>query len=305
VKKLLGSLSVAVALSQLCASAHAPVVPFSFAHGYRAATHGLYNVPVSGSSRAFYTSIKTLTGVTIKNTVLNAPLSNISGQFSGVAYYSVSNATSGTYQNFYNFPSVITFGSNPLNNGYLSSIPVTLTNTANSITTNLLPLKIFPTSFGGHAISGAQRALQGYYNGAATSGYNAGINILQHPTGGLLFGTTYYGGGTSFQSYPGFQAFGNNPFASAAVAGNAFTNLQLPTSTASYIQFGKLFRPITNGLVYSTQYYPTNYLTSFGTPGPGLFYGDGRFIIAIGSNPLNTFLYGTHTTILPMPTYFK
>lgn len=301
---------VAVACAQAKVFGHAPLTfAFPLHHGSLVTpsahlANSFRNIPVSGSSRAFYTSIKTLTGATIKNTVLNAPLTNISGQFNGVAYYSMSNATSGTYYNYYNFSSLISFGSTPLNNGFAGPA-ITITNTANSITTNLVPLKIFPVSFGGHAVSGAQRALQGYYNGAATSGYNAGINILQHPTGGLLFGTTYYGGGNSFSSYPGFQAFGNNPFASAAVAGGAFTNLQLPASTASYIQFGKLFRPITNGLVYSTQYYPPNYSTYFGTAGPGLFYGDGRFIIAIGSNPLNTLIYGTHATILSMPTFFK
>jgi hypothetical protein len=301
-KKLLGSLSVAFALSQLCASAHAPVVPFSFAHGYRAATHGFANFPVSGSSQAFAKSIKFITGTTIKNTVLNAPLTNVSGQFNAVTYYSF---TSGGVGPFYNFPYSVAFGSNSLNTGSMGV--VNGTNLSNSLSTVLTPIKIFPGSFGGHAVSGAQRALQGYYNSAATAGYNTGITLLQHPTGGLLYGTEYYNrGGTSFESYPGFQAFGNNPYASNAVAQANYGTLSLSQPLTSYIQFGKIIRPITNGFVFGTIYIPTVVVHPPYGPAMGPVSSTGYFGLAIGSHSLNTSLVGTYRSIpLNSMTYFK
>jgi hypothetical protein len=288
-KNILASFAAVFVLSQSGAFAHAPAFPINISHGFHS-IHVLANMPVSGSSRAFQTTIKSITGLTIKNTILNTPLNGISGQFSGVTYYSLNNASNGIYQNSMNLPAIAGFGANPLNNG-ISGQLTHITDVSNSITGGLPPkvsfLNLFPNTIGGRTVSGAERLLQGYYNQAGTNGYNAGLTILQHPTGGLLFGTTYYNAGPS--SNPGFFAFGNNPFASIPVAqasnNNGLTLSQLPTS---YIQFGKFTRIITNGLFTSSQYITlpfTNYVAT-----PGRAFGQGYFGIAIGSNPLNNLI---------------
>jgi hypothetical protein len=60
-------------------------------------------------------------------------------------------------------------------------------------------------------------------------------------TGGVLFGTTSFlyppGGG----SEPGFLSFGNNYYTSASATQHT---VSLTAPLASYIQFGKLTRPL-------------------------------------------------------------
>jgi hypothetical protein len=160
----------------------------------------------------------------------------------------------------------------------------------------------------GRAVFGAQRALLTEYNAAATGGYSVGVSVLQHPTGGLLFGTNYYGT-NNLASASGFEAFGNNPFASNAVAsqfqfGSGFS---LSQPLASYVQFGKFIRPISNGSVFGTYYLPMQSNPPFGLPlAPGTFFGAGYFVSAIGSNPLNVGLF-MHVIPVPFgsPTFFK
>jgi hypothetical protein len=303
-RKLLTCTAALFACAQLGASAHALVVPIHFAHGFKATNNALANVPVSGSSRAFQATIKSLTGLSIKNTILNAPLNGISGQFSGVAYLGYTNATV-TYTNDFNFPATAFFGPGPLNRGYAVGDQF-VSSVGNSITGGIptagkVSIDLFPHSIAGHTISGAQRILQGYYNQAATNGYNGGLYLLQHPTGGLLFGTTYYSG----TSYPGLFAFGNNYFASASAAKQALSGLTLPASTMSYIQFGKIVRPITNGIFTSTQFFNYPYNPPYSVV-PGHLSNDGYFGVAIGSNPFNVPIFSNglsfpHTG----PTFFK
>jgi len=133
-EKLVGALATALAFTQISASAHAPVVPLAFSHGSASissahtlalihSTHTFVKVPVSGSSQAFYKSIKFLSGASIKNTVLNAPLSNISGQFNGTLYYN--DTGPGLTGTFYSFPAIQAFGNNPLNNNaYGEYVPI-------------------------------------------------------------------------------------------------------------------------------------------------------------------------------------
>jgi len=303
-RKLLTFTTALFACAQLGASAHAPIVPVHFAHSLKVTNHALANMPVSGSSRAFQSTIKTITGLSIKNTILNTPLNGISGQFSGVAYYGYGNA-SVTYTNYTNFPATSFFGPGPLNGGFASGSQF-VSSVGNSITAGIpaagkANINLFPNSLAGHTVSGAQRILQGYYNQAATNGYNGGLYLLQHPTGGLLFGTTYY----SSASYPGFFAFGNNYFASASAAKNALSGLTLPASTMSYIQFGKIVRPITNGILTSTQFYNSPYNPPYSIV-PGHLSVDGYFGVAIGSNPLNVPIYSNGLSFpYTGPTFFK
>jgi hypothetical protein len=264
-------------------------------------------VPVSRTSKAYASSVRNIIEATIKNTVEKAPLNNISGQLVGVDYYSYSSGVSGVFN--IDYPNVIAFGySNPLNNGYVGSISHTVASLNNSISTGLpiikTPINIFPSSINGHVFSGAQRQLQSYYSAAARSAYNAGATALEHPTGGLLFGTNYYSNGTaSFARYSGLEAFGNNSLASESTIEtllNQSRGLILSHPLASYIQFGKFTRPISNGFLTGTISYRTP--PPYGAGSPGTYFSEGYYNVAIGSNPLNV---GTHATGVSLPLQSK
>jgi len=262
--------------------------------------------PLSGASRAFALQLKTLSNASLRNTLLYGPLNNISGQFTGVDYYAVSNGVSGPF--YHDIPNVFAFGSsNPMNIGLQSgAYNVSLTNV---ITSGLPKMMVAPSIVFGHAISGAQRATLSYYEAAAASGNNLGISILQHPTGGLLYGTLYYQNYS--YSYPGFEAFGNNPFASEAVASSVASHpLMLTQPLQSYLQFGKFTRPISNGFVFGTYYSPnTTYNPPYGAGAPGPYRAYwGYFSAAVGSNSFNTGLYqnvGLSNLPFFLPSYLK
>ena len=314
------SLLAVMASSQASALAHAPIVPIHLS-GLKAARTGFSNVPVSGSSKAFALNIKSLAGAvykntyqsTLQNTVLTTPLNGISGTLNGVTIYSFSSGFGGPFDVY---PSGIAFGSSPLNApGSVNSISNSFSGFPASTTFSTVSLRIFPSTIGGHGFSGAERALQGYYNGAASAGYNsgrvagynAGIAALEHPTGGLLFGTTFYNrGGTSFESYPGGFAFGNNYYASAAGAAAADGNLRLTQPLTSYLQFGNIIRPVSNGFVIGELYYASaGGNPPYGT-NPGPFYAVDKFAGAFGSNALNTYGYANYVNIpLNSLTFFK
>src|ERR1700679_3841808 len=127
-----------LAVSSQCSGlAHAPValrIPLHHATNsslHQSTKNILANFPVSGSSRAFATSIKTLSGATIKYTILNAPLNNISGQFNGALYGKASDGAAGY---FGAFPAFLPFGNNPANGGTFLSNSV-FNNLSNSIST--------------------------------------------------------------------------------------------------------------------------------------------------------------------------
>jgi hypothetical protein len=319
--KVFVSVLAVMASSQASALAHAPIVPIHLS-GLKAARTGYVNMPVSGSSKAFALNIKTLAGVvykntyqnTLQNTILTTPLNGISGTLNGVSIYSFSNGVAGP---FYVYPSGLAFGSSPLNipSGPANSISNSFSGFPTSTTFPTVSIRIFPSTIGGHGFSGAERALQGYYNGAASAaynsgrvaGYNGGILALEHPTGGLLFGTTYYNrGGSSFQSYPGGFAFGNNYYASAAGAAASNGTLSLTQPLASYLQFGSIIRPVSNGFVIGELYYASGASNPpYGT-NPGPFLAINRFAGAFGSNALNTFSYSNFVNIpLNSLTFFK
>jgi hypothetical protein len=275
---------LAILCSQSAVLAHAPVLLLKSNISFHHANNAFANVPVSGSSRAFASTIKTLVGTTIKNTVLHAPLNNISGQFTGIDFYSTTSA-GGTGFYYRDPPNIIQFGSsNPFSTSQPGSQNFGLVNSITGLpgAVSFLPL--------GHPVSGAQRALFNYYGTAAASGYNAGINILQHPTGGLLFGTAYYGPPYG-NSYPAFEAFGNNPYVAMANS-PSFSSLTLTQPLQSYIQFGKFIRPITSGLVTGTYYGPTSYSPPYSQPAPGPYISFYKpFALSIGKDPFNTLLY--------------
>jgi hypothetical protein len=280
---------------------HASLTPLNFHFSSKATALNYRSLlPVSGSSKAFAENLKLITGGTIKNTVLYAPLQNVSGQISSVNYYS---ETSGYPTTFYSYPSFNAFGSNPLNVGGSGNV-VTIMNFSNTLSTNLKPVSIFP--FTEHsALSGAQRSLLGYYNLAASNGYNAGIKILQNPTGGLFYGTSYYyPTGNVYSSYREFYAFGSSPYAQASVASSFFGGSTLSAPLTSYLQFGKLTRIIHNGLLVGTDYYPYSYSSPIYAGYPGPYYNQGANVLAIGSNPLNTGVYGNSVTLSPYLTSF-
>jgi hypothetical protein len=280
-------------------------------------------VPLSNASKAFAFNIKTISSAAFNNTVLNTPLINVSGQFTGVSYLSTTPGFAGPFHTL--SPNVVPFGSNPLNNGFdtfISGSPVNLTFFGNSLMLGGVKSggRLIPSAVFAHLVppSGAERAFQNLYKQAGLAGSSAGLQVLAHPTGGLLFGTTYYQnatfGATDFNIYPGFEAFGNNPFASFAAAQNFVTNpLNLTQPLVSYIQFGKFTRYISNGLLYGTFYYPvtdnalrntllsTNIQPPFGPGTPNPFDASGFFGVAIGSNPLNT---GNQAFHIPFPQIF-
>ncbi len=250
----------------------------------------LSNTPVSGSARAFQASMKLIVGGTIKNTVLNAPLNNISGQLTGYDYFHYSSGFAAPYSA--DFPNVLAFGSNPLNNGYFNTAGINVP-FGNVFSTGLQPVSSINLFHS--AVSGAQRTLQGYFNAGATAGYNGGISLLQHPTGGLLFGTVTFQsspGSNTYYSAPSFYAFGNNPYASAAVAQNIYNNpITLSQPLPSYIQFGKIIRPITNGYLYGTYYGAAIRNPPFGAGVPNPYQGFGYNIYGFGTNPFNTGMF--------------
>jgi hypothetical protein len=298
IKALLTAL--AIACVQPMAFAHPPILLIRVPHLRFPFTPG----PGSLATKAFVNNFRTIAQGSLNNTVLTAPLNHLSGQFTGVAYYSYTNANAGKYVNYYNFPDTVYFGAGPMNNGAAGGTHA-ITSLGNSLTTGLHTIPLLPSKIIGH-VSGAERAVLNYYDQAATGGYNTGISVLQHPTGGLLFGTTYYDGSPgSMISYPGFQAFGSNPYASSAIAQASLNGLTLSPLPASYIQFGKFVRPISNGFLFGTQYYPQTYNPPY-VAGPGPYYGDGYFAIAIGSNPLNSLFYGRSVMIsILSSTFFK
>ncbi len=278
------------------ALAHGVVFPNSAHFALKSTNKALANYPASGSSRAFAASIKTLTGATIKNTVLSAPLNNVSGKFSGTYYYSSVAADNGVFESNVVFSAYFPFGNSSFNNG-AHMVTTYVGNVSNYISTGLHPVASINLFHSDH-VSGAQGVLQGFYDKAAANGYNQGIQSLQHPTGGLLFGTTYFGEGsltTYDQSFPAFLALGNNAYNSSSAAMRAFAgNLTISPLPISYLQFGKIIRPITNGNLFSTTYYPLSSLSPnppFGPAPPGIYFANGYFGLTIGSNPLNTLLY--------------
>jgi hypothetical protein len=183
------SILIALALGfvQAQAIAHAPInlkIP-AFHHALlfptsaHLSTNAFRNIPVSGSSRAFFLNVKTITGYaylnsyqktfqgTVTNTVLNTPLNNLSGQITGLDYFSFNSGVPGPYQP--DQANVIYFGSNPGNTGnMLGGPPVNLTNFGNSFSgfpaaSQIFPhisVRIFPTTFNGHTFSGPARILQ-------------------------------------------------------------------------------------------------------------------------------------------------
>jgi len=309
----------AICCSQLSAVAHAPLA-FRF-HGVFPANHlaashllsTIHTLPLSNASKALAFNLKTTSSAAFQNTVLNTPLINVSGQFTGVSYLSTTPGFGGPFHTLNS--NVVPFGSNPLNNGddtFISGGPVNVP-FGNSLmlgASGVVKLggRLVPSALLAHLVptSGADRAFQNLYKQAGLAGSSAGIQVLAHPTGGLLFGTTYYQnatfGATDFNIYPGFEAFGNNPFASAAVAQLYSTNpLNLTQPLVSYIQFGKITRYVSNGLLYGTFYFPVTNNPPFGAGVPNPYDASGFFGVAIGSNMFNT---GQQHFHLPFPQIF-
>jgi hypothetical protein len=256
---------------------------------------------LSGATRALQTNLKFISEGTLKNTVETLPLNNVSGQFNGTVYYTSTNQLQGTYSNY---PAFYPFGSNAFNNGS-AYVATNISNLSNSLSTGLHPVSFLPSTFLRNSVSGAERAYARLYDTAAAGGYNTGLSVLQHPTGGVLFGTTYYAyGGNTYQSYPGFFAFGNSYFTSSAGAFNSY-GISLSKPLASYIQFGKLTRLVKNGLLSGTQYYPNNYNPPYGTTTETALNSYGYFNTAIGSNPFNTGIYNLNYLSVSNANYLR
>jgi len=331
VKKIATFFALALLMGWGCAKAHAhaPAKPFftlQFSHSARTAAllrSQIANMPMSGASRAWNNLIKNVAAsnyrysypTTLTNTVLTTPLTNLSGQISGLDYYSGSSGRLGPFQpDQANF---VAFGSSPLNTGFgnYGGPTRTFTNFTNSFYGGSLtpkpytPVSLteFPYEVNGRFLSGATRAVHAYLNGVASAGYNAGaaggykagITLLEHPTGGLLYGTAYYQYTPGqLTSYPAFQVFGNNYYASEAVADAINANhLLLTQPLQSYIQFGPYIRTITGGTFFGTYSYGA--VAPPFAPGSQIPYIQaGYLFVPIGSNPFNTGIQGQ---IIPTP----
>jgi hypothetical protein len=299
-------IAAALMFCQARTEAH-PVLPVNFSLNFH--RNSIPFTPISGSSRAFALTLKNIAGASIINTVQRAPLQNLTGQLNGTAYLNFSSGAAGTYTNTdFAGPYLAAFGNSNLATTFATT--ANITDVSNSFTTGLRPVISLPI-FGKGITSGAERTLAGYYNAAAGAGYNTGIAILAHPTGGLLFGTQYYINSTSnltnYLEQPGFFAFGNNIYNSAAVTQMAAANgVNLTGPLFSYLQFGKIIRPITNGILFGNYFVPPTYYPPFGPATPGTLNNFNFFAQTIGSNPYNTLQFNPSVTFGPFfSTYFK
>lgn len=330
-KKIATFVATALLIGWGCAkaNAHAPVKPLftlQFSHTARTAAllrSQITNMPMSGASRAWNNLIKNVAETNYRysyptalaTTVLKTPLTNLSGQISGLDYFSFNSGRLGPFQpDQANF---VAFGSSPLNTGIgnVGGPTRTFSNFSNIFYGGSLtpqpyrPVSLieFPYQVDGRLLSGATRAVHAYLNGVASNGYNAGaaggyragIQLLEHPTGGLLYGTAYYQYNPGqLTSYPAFEVFGNNSFTSEAVADaiNAHP-LVLTQPLQSYIQFGPFTRYINGGNFFGTYAYGA--VAPPFAPGSQIPYIQGGYLyLAVGKNALNTGIQGT---VIPTP----